>query len=176
MSIYGVSLIENKMRSWPPQVVFQEVPDHISLSFTVSGCPLKCDGCHSQDTWAIESGETLTDESFVAHLNTYRGLVSCIVFFGGEWWPDCLVNKLKTAQSMGFKTCLYSGFERVPNRIKKHLDFIKLGAFQSDRGGLTNPDTNQTFIDLNSGECLNHRFYQPLITTNPSQERLHDFA
>jgi len=164
------------MRSWSPQVVFQEVPDHISLAFTISGCPLKCEGCHSQDTWAVESGDELNDELFTEHLMTYQGLVSCVVFFGGEWWPDCLIRKLRIAQGMGFKTCLYSGFEQVPNRIKRHLDFVKLGAYQSKLGGLCNPKTNQTFIDLSNGECLNHRFYQSPITTNIHQERLHDFT
>jgi len=146
------------MRCWSPQVVFQEVPDHISLAFTVSGCPLECEGCHSKDTWPVESGEALTNDQFIEYLRQYRGLVSCVVFFGGEWWPDSLIEKLKIARAMGLSTCLYSGFENAPKRIKAHLDFIKLGPWRADLGGLTQASTNQRFYDLNSGECLNYRF------------------
>ena len=32
-------------------VVFQEVPDEVSLAFEVSGCPFKCEGCHSPHLW-----------------------------------------------------------------------------------------------------------------------------
>lgn len=33
------------------QITFQEVPNEISLSFLISGCPLRCKGCHSADSW-----------------------------------------------------------------------------------------------------------------------------
>lgn len=35
------------------QITFQEVPNEISLSFLITGCPLKCKGCHSADSWRI---------------------------------------------------------------------------------------------------------------------------
>lgn len=30
------------------QVVFAEVPDEITLAISISGCPNRCPGCHSQ--------------------------------------------------------------------------------------------------------------------------------
>ncbi|RKV72511.1 MAG: 4Fe-4S cluster-binding domain-containing protein, partial [Neisseria sp.] len=33
------------------QIVWQEVPGEVSLAFLFSGCPLRCKGCHSADTW-----------------------------------------------------------------------------------------------------------------------------
>lgn len=35
------------------QITFQEVPNEISLSFLIAGCPLRCKGCHSADSWQI---------------------------------------------------------------------------------------------------------------------------
>ena len=35
------------------QITFQEVPNEISLSFLIAGCPLRCKGCHSAYSWRI---------------------------------------------------------------------------------------------------------------------------
>ena len=165
VSIYSVLVSANdysQLRVWWPQVVFQEVPDHISLAFTVSGCPLRCPGCHSQDTWPVESGFELSNEVFVEYLNKYRHLVSCVLFFGGDWWPQDLVAKLKIARNMGLKTCLYTGRDRVSAKLKAHLDYLKVGAWRAESGGLNMSTTNQRFYDLGTGECLNHRFQTSL--------------
>ena len=149
------------LRTWSPQTVFQEVPDHIALAFTVSGCPLRCAGCHSQDTWPLASGEPLTEQRFADYLDQYQDFINCVLFFGGEWHMDSLISKLAFAKSRGLKTCLYSGFDKIPNRLKAHLDFLKVGPWIAERGGLSSLTTNQRFYDLRTGECLNHRFNQP---------------
>ncbi|MGB0899765.1 MAG: 4Fe-4S cluster-binding domain-containing protein, partial [Psychrobium sp.] len=68
-----------EFRTWQPQVVFQEVPNHVSLAFTVSGCPLHCEGCHSQDTWPINSGQPLSNIQFSQYLNKYKAMISCVL-------------------------------------------------------------------------------------------------
>jgi anaerobic ribonucleoside-triphosphate reductase activating protein len=57
------------------QIVFQEVPDEVSLAFTISGCPLGCKGCHSADSWSENSGLALGQEYFCQRLQDYRGLI-----------------------------------------------------------------------------------------------------
>ena len=32
-------------------VVFSEVPDEISLAISITGCPRRCPGCHSEYLW-----------------------------------------------------------------------------------------------------------------------------
>ena len=32
-------------------VVFQEIPDEVTLSINITGCPSRCPGCHSQYLW-----------------------------------------------------------------------------------------------------------------------------
>ena len=41
------------------QIVFQEIPNEISLAIHFTGCPLKCKGCHSNDLWSPASGYDL---------------------------------------------------------------------------------------------------------------------
>ncbi|PJE78657.1 hypothetical protein CI610_02394 [invertebrate metagenome] len=141
-----------------PDVVFQEVPGEISLAFIVTGCPLKCNGCHSKDTWDPAAGEPLTDEEFRHWLERYGGLITCVVFFGGEWSPTHLCRKLDIAREYGLKTCLYSGCDRLSGKIRSRLDFMKLGAWRQELGGLDSPVTNQQFIHLSSGQVMNFLF------------------
>ncbi|MCH7225846.1 4Fe-4S cluster-binding domain-containing protein [Haloferula sp. A504] len=135
-----------------------EVPDEVSLIYTVSGCPLRCPGCHSSDLRNPSLGQPLDRSSFGAALDRYAGLASCVCFLGGEWQPDALIELLKLARDRGLATCLYSGLEEIDDRIAVHLDYLKLGPFIAARGGLDQPGTNQRFLDLRSGRDLTHRF------------------
>ena len=67
------------------QIVLQEVPNEISLCFTICGCPLKCDGCHSPFLWKESAGLNLNHQILDDYLTKYDGLISCVVFMGGEW-------------------------------------------------------------------------------------------
>ena len=67
-------------------VVFQEVPDEISLLFFICGCPHRCPGCHSASLWNTEKGQPLSLDVYHDWLDRYEGLVTCILFFGGDWW------------------------------------------------------------------------------------------
>lgn len=153
----------NSLRAGKPHVTFQEVPDEVSLTFLVGGCPLQCPGCHSQESWSLDFGEILSNELFSETLDRYRGLITCVVFFGGEWHPDALIEKLKIARNEGLKTCLYSGFEKVPNRIVQQLDYLKTGRWIEHLGGLDSATTNQVMLDVETGNRLNHRFIQNKI-------------
>ena len=33
------------------KIVFQEIPDEISMAFNISGCPIHCPDCHSKYLW-----------------------------------------------------------------------------------------------------------------------------
>lgn len=144
--------------SFEPQVVFQEVPEHISLAFTITGCQLGCKGCHSASTWNANIGLPLTSAKFEHYLTTYSDLIACVLFFGGEWQLDTLIQRLKQAKNRGLKTCLYTGLDILPAMLTPHLDFAKTGRWEAKRGGLASPLTNQKFINLNTGELLNYRF------------------
>jgi len=141
-----------------PSVVFQEVPNEISLCFSITGCKVGCKGCHSTELWQAKNGMALTNQTFIQWLKKYQGLISCVVFFGGEWQASALIEKLLIAKNFGLKTCLYSGEQYIDLNISQHLDFLKTGKWQAELGGLDSSTTNQVFRDLTTGEKLNHLF------------------
>lgn len=142
----------------PPTVVFQEVPNEISLCFSITGCKVGCKGCHSTELWSENNGSALTNESFINYLQRYQGLISCVVFFGGEWQASQLIEKLVIAKKFSLKTCLYSGQEHISMTISQHLTYLKTGTWQAELGGLESPTTNQVFRNMQTGEKLNYLF------------------
>ena len=52
-------------------IVMQEVPNEVSLAINISGCPHKCEGCHSKYLWEYD-GEYLIDD-------IERKKVNCVI-------------------------------------------------------------------------------------------------
>lgn len=146
------------MRYSDIQVVLQEVPGEVSICFTITGCPINCLGCHSPYLWKKGSGELLTLEKYHQVLKKYQCFASCVLFMGGEWHQNELIEYLELAQKMGFSTCLYTGLNEVKNEIKFELTWLKTGQWIKEYGGLTSSKTNQKFIHVKSNKILNHLF------------------
>ncbi len=143
------------MRYLSQQITFQEVPDEISLSFLITGCPLKCPGCHSADSWNPAKGHILTTEVLKNFITKYRGAITCVLFMGGEWQPEELLEFLLFCRKQNLKTCLYTGLDDVSSTIKKELTFLKTGSWKKDQGGLSMQNTNQKLVELESGKVFN---------------------
>ncbi len=138
-------------------ISLQEVPGEISLIFQISECPHRCSGCHSPELWTGK-GVELTSEHLLKEIGRYSGLITCVCFFGGEWEGNYLIRLLKIVREAGYKTCLYSGAVSVSQEIQKHLNYLKTGPWMEELGGLHSITTNQRFINLDNGKCLNHLF------------------
>lgn len=146
------------LKFYSKQVVFQEVPNEISISFSIAGCPLKCPGCSWKTAVSSMLEKQLTDEYYYKALEEYTNLASCVLFYGGEWDKQDLIHKLQIAKSMNYKTCLYTGltFKKVDKEIIDNLDYIKVGPYIAALGGLDSPKTNQKLINLKTNEIMNH--------------------
>ncbi|MFC2109045.1 anaerobic ribonucleoside-triphosphate reductase activating protein [Bacteroidota bacterium] len=140
------------------QVVLQEVPGEISLSFSICGCKLQCEGCHSPFLWKEGNGAILTEQLFDDLLDKYKDYASCVLFMGGEWHEKELIQLLKIAINKNYKTCLYTGEEDVSSEIKQQLTFLKTGKWISKLGGLHSKNTNQIFKNLKTNQKLNYLF------------------
>ncbi len=151
------------MKIYKFDILFQEVPNHISLGFYVCGCSLRCPGCHSPELWSEKNGFPLTEELFLSLLEKYGSKITCVLFLGGEWRPQDLTHFLRLAQDRGFKTALYTGLDDIPDSLKQPLDFLKCGPWREHLGGLAAPTTNQVFWDIKNNLKLNHLFQQPEI-------------
>lgn len=140
------------------EIVLQEVPGEISLCFSISGCPLQCEGCHSPFLWKAGTGNTLYKNDYLKLLNQYKDLATCVLFMGGEWHEDELIEFLKIAKKKTYKTCLYTGEKTVSQSILNELNWIKTGKWVASKGGLNNSNTNQKFIDIKTNTTLNYLF------------------
>lgn len=140
------------------QVVLQEVPGEISICFSICGCPLRCEGCHSPFLWKEHNGSVLTNEIFIALLKEYKNLASCVLFMGGEWHEEQLISLLIIAKSEQYKTCLYTGLERVSESVLNQLDWIKTGKWNPNLGGLSSAKSNQKFIEIKTNTIKNNLF------------------
>lgn len=130
-------------------VVFQEVPNEISLAINISGCPYRCKGCHSKYLWKYKGNNLLDD--FESILSKYDGLITCVCFMGGDQNPCDLIKCIEIAWQYGAKTCLYTGadaIEDIDSRVSDLLDYIKIGKYIEDLGGLDSSTTNQHMYDL----------------------------
>lgn len=146
------------------RVVWLEVPGEVSLAFTISGCPLRCKGCHSSESRNPNAGQLLTEEYFLARLQQYQGLISCVLFLGGEWQPTELIHLLRIAREQQLNTCLYTGFEIIAPDLLPYITYLKTGPWVAELGGLDSPTTNQRFTDLRTQENLNYKFLKNSIT------------
>ena len=139
-------------------VLLQEVPGEVSLTFFIAGCPVRCKGCHSPVLWT-DKGIELTAELYNSYLTRYQSLATCVLFMGGEW-DDQLTGFLAQAKAAGLKTALYSGYDisQLQPSMLEQLDYLKHGPWIADLGGLSAPGTNQRFIHVPSGRCMNELF------------------
>ena len=80
-------------------VVFQEIPDEVTLSINLSNCPCRCPGCHSQYLWQ-NIGEPLTPMVLEGFIKEYGSDITCVCFMGGDAEPTY-------AKMIG--VCLFSG-------------------------------------------------------------------
>lgn len=140
-----------------------DVPNEISLAFAVAGCNLGCRDCFWQHLLDAPT-QILDDEIFQTLLIKYQGLISCVLFYGGEWEADDLITKLQCVHDAGLKTCLYTGRTRVIESIHANLDYLKTGRYDSQKGCLTSATTNQRFYDVVGKRDLTHLFRTILPT------------
>ena len=75
-------------------ITLLEVPGETALVYTITGCPLKCEGCHSKHTWKKGSGEDLDMQTLTADLYLYNRMITAVCFMGGEWEEPDLIEAL----------------------------------------------------------------------------------
>lgn len=125
------------------QEVFTEIPGEISLGLSISGCQLHCVGCNQRELWE-DKGTPLDVETLCGLLNQHQG-VTVLLLLGGEHDIDTLTELFMYAHKR-VKTAWYCGLDMIPKDklgILGHLDYIKLGHFNIELGGLDSPTTNQ---------------------------------
>lgn len=137
-------------------IVFQEVPGEVTLAISISGCPNRCAGCHSEWLWE-DVGESLNEQSISKLLDRYGSAVTCVCFMGGDAAPDEILHLARCVKQKNrtFKLAWYSGREALPADFEiDSFDFIKLGPYLEQRGALNCAQTNQRFYIIDGGKMI----------------------
>lgn len=142
-------------------IAFQELPDEVSLAFVVTGCPRNCPGCHSPEQRSA-SGELLTDSLLSSLINKYKRHITCVLFMGGEFLEDEILHYASIVRSANLLAGLYSGAESLPESFFSAFDYVKIGPYNKELGGLSSPKTNQRLYrchDSSHIEDITFKFY-----------------
>lgn len=133
-------------------IVFQEIPNEVSLAFTMKGCINNCDGCHSPHLRET-TGEELTFDTFHSILKKYRNQITCVLFLGDSYKSD-VIHLCKIAQIYGLKCAVYSGRDVIDSDFVKVLDYYKIGRYDKEFGGLNERTTNQILYKVENGRIM----------------------
>ena len=146
-------------------VVFQEIPDEVTLAVNISNCPCRCPGCHSSYLWG-DVGEPLTPLVLDNFIREYGDDITCVCFMGGDSEPeyvDLLARYLHKAYP-AIKVGWYSGRTRISAAISKSdFDYIKVGPYIEPLGCLKSRTTKQRLSKRASGDGftdITYRFWR----------------
>lgn len=126
-------------------IVFQEIPDEVTLAINISNCPCHCPGCHSRYLWD-DIGMPLDADVIDSFVEQYGTEITCIAFMGGDADPRGVNSLAQYIHEVHpeFKVAWYSGRLRIPSVVNKQdFDYIKVGPYIKHLGPLKNPTTNQ---------------------------------
>ena len=153
----------NKLKYLGYSIVFQEVPDEVTLTINISGCPHKCEGCHSKYLWEYEGGFISDDlEWLIGH---YKDLITCVCFMGGDQNISELINLSLIVKRHNLKVALYSGADDNDMYVYpwcQHFDYVKVGHYNQALGGLDHKTTNQKMYKNINGnwEDITYKFWK----------------
>ena len=146
------------------KVVFQEVPDEVTLAINISNCPCHCEGCHSPYL-AEDIGTDLTIEE-LTRLGPETEGITCIAFMGGDSDPK-RINRLAkwVTEELDLKVAWYSGRQYIPDEIDVgNFNYIKIGPYIPKLGGLDSENTNQIMYEVCLTSKLGDRYLLKEIT------------
>lgn len=127
-------------------IVFQEIPDEVTLAVNLSLCPNACPGCHS-GYLQQNVGEELTESRLFSLIEQYVGEITCVSLMGGDNDPARVTELLAAVRQKygrAIRTAWYSGCQHLPDNFQSSVyDYVKVGPYIAQMGPLSSPTTNQ---------------------------------
>lgn len=151
------------VKYYSTSVVFEEIPDEITLAIEITNCPGHCEGCHSP--WLREDiGEELTIEVLNDLIDKNEG-ITCVCFMGEGNDPEGLLNLARfVLREKRLWPALYSGREKVEESYKRFFRYIKVGPYREEFGPLNKETTNQRLYWIHSDGCFDNNIVSEDIT------------
>lgn len=132
------------------EVTFREIPDEVCLCINISGCPIHCPGCHSKELWE-DIGIDLTEKELTDLISKNSGITT-IGFMGGDNDTHSLYYLCKFIRNNfpSLKIAWYSGRDEMNSMLMQVCDYIKVGPYKKEFGGLDKETTNQILYKYNT--------------------------
>lgn len=132
-------------------VVFEEIPNMVSLAINITNCQNNCKGCHTPEL-RKNIGKELTDKEIDELLKNNEG-VNCVILMGEGKDPDRILEISRYIHRRhNLKTALYSGRENVESSILNEFDYVKVGPYIEKYGPLNSKTTNQRLYEIDKKE------------------------
>ncbi|MEE3483098.1 MAG: anaerobic ribonucleoside-triphosphate reductase activating protein [Bacteroidales bacterium] len=137
-------------------IVFQEIPNEVSLAINISNCPNHCIGCHSPYLMK-DVGDVLDEQSLQLLMDKYGHDVTCVCFMGGDADPNSVATLASFVKEKypSMKVGWYSGKDQLPEFFSlKNFDYVKIGSYREECGPLKSRTTNQRLYKIHEGKNL----------------------
>ena len=155
--------MSDKLKYLGYDIVFQEIPNEVTLAINISGCPHKCEGCHSKYLWEYK-GNYIADD-LTKLIKKYNGLITCVCFMGGDQNLNELYKLMHIVQLVGLKVALYTGTSdphTLAYAMAVPVDYIKYGPYIEKYGPINKTTTNQIMLKRNGDkwENITYKFWK----------------
>lgn len=132
-------------------VVFEEIPDKISLAVNMTNCQNKCVGCHSPQL-RKDIGKELTEEVVDELIKENEG-INCFLFMGEGNDKDSLIKMARYIKEKyaSLSLAIYSGRDNVEDDFYTLFDYVKIGPYIAKFGPLNKDTTNQRLLKIEDG-------------------------
>lgn len=142
-------------------IVFEEIPDRVTLAFSISNCQNRCKGCHSSFL-RCDIGNILNEDILVEKFHNDLKYCNCVLFLGEGNDLDSLIKLSKFIKNKyHIETAIYSGRNEVEKILFDIFDYVKVGSYQEDKGGLNKETTNQRLYY--HGQDITYKFWRKKI-------------
>lgn len=142
-------------------IVFQEIPGEVTLAVNISNCPNRCRDCHSPHLWE-NIGHPLNTETVNELLEKYGDTITCFCFMGGDSDSqeiNSIAHFIQNKWNHKLKVGWYSGKGKLAKEISlTNFNYIKLGPYISNLGGLESSQTNQRFYHIRDNRMIDTTF------------------
>jgi anaerobic ribonucleoside-triphosphate reductase activating protein len=142
-------------------IVFEEIPNRVSLALNITNCQNMCPGCHSPEL-RLNNGIELTNEEIDRLINENYG-INCVLFMGeGRDYNRIIELASYIKDKTDLKVAIYSGRDNVEKEYFNVFDYVKVGAYKEEFGPLNSKETNQRLYEINGEEKkdITHLFWK----------------
>lgn len=132
------------IKFYESSIVFEEIPNEVTLAVNITNCQHNCHGCHSPYL-REDIGHELNFKAIDELIEKNDG-ITCFCFMGEGNDPKALKDDILYIKEKypSIKIGLYSGSEKIDDDFYwTNLNYLKIGPYMMANGPLNKKTTNQ---------------------------------